>query len=171
MPPSVYSPRWTKPDEPEEHVCDMPNCDKITPGMVMGALRVNVPTVFVTGGPMKAGTLDDGTSIDLATVFEGVGQLEAGEITEEKLTQLECAACPSGGSCSGMFTANSMNTLMEAMGIALPGNGTILALQDPPLGHALHSISVSSSSVISPASNFPTASNAVAKSIALPSFV
>lgn len=106
----------------------MPNCDKITPGMVMGALRVNVPTVFVTGGPMKAGTLDDGTSIDLATVFEGVGQLEAGEISEEKLVELECAACPSGGSCSGMFTANSMNTLLEAMGVALKGNGTILAL-------------------------------------------
>ncbi len=106
----------------------IPNCDKITPGMVMGALRVNVPTVFVTGGPMKAGKLNDGTSIDLATVFEGVGQLEAGEITEEKLVELECAACPSGGSCSGMFTANSMNTLLEAMGVALKGNGTILAL-------------------------------------------
>ena len=106
----------------------IPNCDKITPGMIMGALRVNVPTVFVSGGPMKAGKLDDGTSIDLATVFEGVGKLESGEIDENKLTQLECAACPSGGSCSGMFTANSMNTLMEAMGIALKGNGTILAL-------------------------------------------
>ncbi len=106
----------------------IPNCDKITPGMVMGALRVNVPTVFVTGGPMKAGRLKDGTSIDLSTVFEGVGQLEAGEISEERLVELECAACPGGGSCSGMFTANSMNTLMEAMGIALKGNGTILAL-------------------------------------------
>ncbi|SFV61614.1 Dihydroxy-acid dehydratase [hydrothermal vent metagenome] len=106
----------------------IPNCDKITPGMVMGALRVNVPAVFVTGGPMKAGTLKDGTSIDLATVFEGVGQLEAGEIDEEKLVELECAACPGGGSCSGMFTANSMNTLLEAMGVALKGNGTVLAL-------------------------------------------
>ncbi len=106
----------------------LPNCDKITPGMVMGALRVNVPTVFVTGGPMKAGTLSDGTSIDLATVFEGVGQFEAGEISEEKLVELECTACPSGGSCSGMFTANSMNTLLEAMGVALKGNGTVLAL-------------------------------------------
>ncbi len=106
----------------------IPNCDKITPGMVMGALRVNVPTVFVTGGPMKAGTLSDGTSIDLATVFEGVGQFEAGEISEEKLVELECTACPSGGSCSGMFTANSMNTLLEAMGVALKGNGTVLAL-------------------------------------------
>ncbi len=106
----------------------IPNCDKIVPGMIMGALRVNVPTVFVSGGPMAAGHLEDGTPIDLATVFEGVGQYEAGEIDEKKLTELECNACPSGGSCSGMFTANSMNTLMEAMGIALPGNGTILAL-------------------------------------------
>jgi len=106
----------------------IPNCDKITPGMVMGALRVNVPTVFVTGGPMRAGKLSDGTPIDLATVFEGVGKVEAGEISEEKLVELECAACPGGGSCSGMFTANSMNTLMEAMGIALKGNGTVLAL-------------------------------------------
>ncbi|WP_456431051.1 dihydroxy-acid dehydratase [Nitratifractor sp.] len=106
----------------------IPNCDKIVPGMIMGALRVNVPTVFVSGGPMAAGHLSDGTPIDLATVFEGVGQFEAGEIDESKLTELECNACPSGGSCSGMFTANSMNTLMEAMGIALPGNGTIPAL-------------------------------------------
>jgi len=106
----------------------IPNCDKITPGMIMGALRVDVPTVFVSGGPMKAGKLDDGTSIDLATAFEAVGEFEAGEIDEKRLTEIECAACPSGGSCSGMFTANSMNTLMEAMGIALKGNGTILAL-------------------------------------------
>ncbi len=106
----------------------IPNCDKITPGMIMGALRVNVPTVFVSGGPMRAGHLPDGESIDLATAFEAVGKYEAGEIDEERLTQIECAACPSGGSCSGMFTANSMNTLMEAMGIALKGNGTILAL-------------------------------------------
>ena len=106
----------------------IPNCDKIVPGMIMGALRVDVPTVFVSGGPMAAGHMNDGTPIDLATVFEGVGEFEAGEITEEELTEMECNACPSGGSCSGMFTANSMNTLMEAMGIALPGNGTILAL-------------------------------------------
>jgi len=106
----------------------IPNCDKITPGMVMGALRVNVPTIFVTGGPMRAGHLPDGTPIDLATVFEGVGKWEKGEIDENKLYQLECLACPGGGSCSGMFTANSMNTLIEAMGIALKGNGTILAL-------------------------------------------
>ena len=106
----------------------IPNCDKIVPGMIMGALRVNVPTVFVSGGPMSAGELGDGTPIDLATVFEGVGAFEAGEITQEQLLEMECNACPSGGSCSGMFTANSMNTLMEAMGIALSGNGTILAL-------------------------------------------
>jgi len=106
----------------------IPNCDKIVPGMIMGGLRVNVPTVYVSGGPMAAGHLSDGTPIDLATAFEAVGEFEAGEITEEKLTEIECNACPSGGSCSGMFTANSMNTLMEAMGIALPGNGTILAL-------------------------------------------
>ncbi len=106
----------------------IPNCDKIVPGMIMGALRVDVPTVFVSGGPMAAGHMNDGTPIDLATVFEGVGEYEAGNISEETLTEMECNACPSGGSCSGMFTANSMNTLMEAMGIALPGNGTILAL-------------------------------------------
>jgi len=106
----------------------IPNCDKIVPGMIMGALRVNVPTVFVSGGPMAAGHKKDGTPIDLATAFEAVGQFEAGEIDEEELTDIECNACPSGGSCAGMFTANSMNTLMEAMGIALAGNGTILAL-------------------------------------------
>ncbi len=106
----------------------IPNCDKIVPGMIMGALRVNVPTVFVSGGPMAAGKMSDGTPIDLATVFESVGALEAGEIDEATLTEIECNACPTGGSCSGMFTANSMNTLMEAMGIALSGNGTILAL-------------------------------------------
>jgi len=106
----------------------IPNCDKIVPGMIMGALRVDVPTVFISGGPMAKGYTQDGTAIDLATAFEAVGKYEAGEISEEELTDIECNACPSGGSCSGMFTANSMNTLMEAMGIALPGNGTILAL-------------------------------------------
>ena len=106
----------------------IPNCDKITPGMIMGALRVNVPSIFVSGGPMKAGHLSDGTPIDLATAFEAVGKVAEGEMSEEELYEIECEACPSGGSCSGMFTANSMNTLMEAMGIALKGNGTILAL-------------------------------------------
>ncbi|MRJ03418.1 MAG: dihydroxy-acid dehydratase [Epsilonproteobacteria bacterium] len=106
----------------------IPNCDKITPGMIMGALRVNVPTLFISGGPMRAGHLKDGTPIDLATAFEAVGKVAKGEMSEEELYEIECNACPSGGSCSGMFTANSMNTLMEAMGIALKGNGTILAL-------------------------------------------
>ncbi|MCX6075841.1 MAG: dihydroxy-acid dehydratase [Campylobacterales bacterium] len=106
----------------------IPNCDKIVPGMIMGALRVNVPTVFVSGGPMAAGYKKDGTPIDLATAFEAVGEHAEGKITDEELYDIECNACPSGGSCSGMFTANSMNTLCEAMGIALPGNGTILAM-------------------------------------------
>jgi dihydroxy-acid dehydratase len=108
-------------------VC-IPNCDKIVPGMVMGALRVDVPTVFVSGGPMRAGRLADGTAIDLTTAFEAVGKRARGQITDEELREIECNACPSGGSCSGMFTANSMNVLCEAMGIALPGNGTVLAL-------------------------------------------
>lgn len=106
----------------------IPNCDKIVPGMIMGALRVNVPTIFVSGGPMQKGHTKDGTPIDLATAFEAVGKYETGAMSEAELKDIECNACPSGGSCSGMFTANSMNTLMEAMGIALPGNGTILAL-------------------------------------------
>ncbi|HHO42796.1 MAG TPA: dihydroxy-acid dehydratase [Epsilonproteobacteria bacterium] len=106
----------------------IPNCDKIVPGMIMGALRVNVPTVFVSGGPMAKGYTKDGTPIDLATAFEAVGKYEKGDITADELKDIECNACPGGGSCSGMFTANSMNTLMEAMGIALSGNGTILAL-------------------------------------------
>jgi len=108
-------------------VC-IPNCDKIVPGMLMGALRVDVPTVFVSGGPMKAGKLADGTEIDLATTFEAVGKRAQGKMTDEELYAIECAACPGAGSCSGMFTANSMNVLCEAMGIALPGNGTAVAL-------------------------------------------
>lgn len=106
----------------------IPNCDKIVPGMLMGALRVNVPTIFVSGGPMKAGHKKDGTPIDLATAFEAVGQHANGNMSDEELYEIECEACPSGGSCSGMFTANSMNTLCEAMGVALPGNGTVLAM-------------------------------------------
>lgn len=106
----------------------IPNCDKIVPGMIMGALRVNVPTVFVSGGPMPAGHKKDGTAIDLATAFEAVGEHAEGKISDEELYDIECNACPSGGSCSGMFTANSMNTLCEAMGIALTGNGTVLAM-------------------------------------------
>ena len=106
----------------------IPNCDKIVPGMLMGALRVNVPTIFVSGGPMKAGKLEDGTILDLNSAFEAVGAFSEGKISEKRLHAIECNACPGGGSCSGMFTANSMNTLCEAMGVALPGNGTILAL-------------------------------------------
>ncbi|WP_279176716.1 dihydroxy-acid dehydratase [Campylobacter insulaenigrae] len=106
----------------------IPNCDKITPGMLMGALRVNVPTIFVSGGPMKAGISKYGEKISLSSVFEAVGAFEAKKINADDLKDIECSACPSGGSCSGMFTANSMNTLCEAMGIALKGNGTILAL-------------------------------------------
>ena len=106
----------------------IPNCDKIVPGMIMGALRVNVPTIFVSGGPMAAGHKADGTAIDLATAFEAVGVHAEGKMTDAELYEIECNACPSGGSCSGMFTANSMNTLCEAMGIALPGNGTVLAM-------------------------------------------
>ncbi len=106
----------------------IPNCDKIVPGMLMGALRVNVPTIFVSGGPMLAGRLDDGTILDLNSAFEAVGEYASGKIDEKRLHEIECNACPGGGSCSGMFTANSMNTLCEAMGVALPGNGTIPAL-------------------------------------------
>ncbi|NLN17802.1 MAG: dihydroxy-acid dehydratase [Firmicutes bacterium] len=104
----------------------IPNCDKIVPGMLMAALRVNIPTVFVSGGPMKAGQLD-GQAIDLISVFEGVGAYQAGKIDEAELKRLEDAGCPGCGSCSGMFTANSMNCLCEALGMALPGNGTVLA--------------------------------------------
>ena len=104
------------------------NCDKITPGMLLAAVRVNIPTIFVTGGPMKAGKLPDGTAADLISIFEGVGKFQAGEINEARLKQLEEIACPTCGSCSGMFTANSMNCLLEAIGFALPGNGTVLAV-------------------------------------------
>jgi dihydroxy-acid dehydratase len=106
----------------------IPNCDKIVPGMVMGALRVDVPTVFVSGGPMKKGHKADGTPLDLNSAFEAVAKHARGELSAAELYEIECQACPGGGSCSGMFTANSMNVLCEAMGIALPGNGTALAL-------------------------------------------
>lgn len=110
-------------------VC-IPNCDKIVPGMLMAALRVNIPTVFVSGGPMKAGVTPSGEKVDLISVFEGVGEYKSGNISEDRLRELENHGCPSCGSCSGMFTANSMNCLMEALGLALPGNGSVLAL-DP----------------------------------------
>ncbi|MBV5322812.1 MAG: dihydroxy-acid dehydratase, partial [Ilumatobacteraceae bacterium] len=110
-------------------VC-IPNCDKITPGMMMAALRINIPVIFVSGGPMKAGRTPSGKTVDLISVFEAVGQLSAGTIDESELESIEENACPGCGSCSGMFTANSMNCLSEALGFALPGNGTILAI-DP----------------------------------------
>ena len=103
------------------------NCDKIVPGMLMAAMRINIPTVFVSGGPMKAGLNEKGEKIDLVSVFEGVGKYNSGEITGNELKDLEDNGCPTCGSCSGMFTANSMNCLMEVLGLALPGNGTILA--------------------------------------------
>ena len=108
----------------------IPNCDKIIPGMAMAALRINIPTIFVSGGPMKAGDKPDGTKGDLISIFEGVGAFQAGAITAEQLKGLEDTCCPGCGSCAGMFTANSMNCLLEAIGLALPGNGTVLAV-DP----------------------------------------
>ena len=122
-------------------VC-IPNCDKIIPGMLMAAMRVNIPAIFVSGGPMAAGIAELATEqsgipahlqsaakmSDLISVFQGVGQLQAGKITAAELKKLEQSACPTCGSCSGMFTANSMNCLCEALGMALPGNGSILAV-------------------------------------------
>jgi dihydroxy-acid dehydratase len=110
-------------------VC-IPNCDKITPGMMMAALRVNIPTIFVSGGPMKAGKDSEGNALSLSSVFEGVGAYQAGQIDEARLAEIEQVACPTCGSCSGMFTANSMNCLAEGLGLALPGNGTILAVAE-----------------------------------------
>ncbi len=110
-------------------VC-IPNCDKITPGMLLATMRLNVPTIFVSGGPMKAGVTSTGRAVDLMSVFEGVGAYNSGKISVGDLDELETVACPTCGSCSGMFTANSMNCLCEALGLALPGNGTILAI-DP----------------------------------------
>jgi dihydroxy-acid dehydratase len=108
-------------------VC-IPNCDKIVPGMIMAALRVDVPAIFVSGGPMAAGKTPGGEMIDLVTVFEGVGAYKAGKIDQARLKELEDYGCPGCGSCSGLFTANSMNCLLEVLGLALPFNGTALAL-------------------------------------------
>jgi dihydroxy-acid dehydratase len=105
----------------------IPNCDKIVPGMLMGAIRANIPTVMMSGGPMAAGRKPDGSAADLVSVFEGVAAHQDGKITDAELESLEECACPGPGSCSGMFTANSMNCLCEAIGMALPGNGTVLA--------------------------------------------
>src|SRR5580704_6814909 len=105
----------------------IPNCDKIVPGMFMGAMRCNVPTIFVSGGPMEAGKTPSGKTVDLIDVFIGAAAHQQGKISDAELTELEQFGCPTCGSCSGMFTANSMNCLAEALGMALPGNGTILA--------------------------------------------
>nr|WP_106779025.1 dihydroxy-acid dehydratase [Lysinibacillus timonensis] len=108
----------------------IPNCDKITPGMLMAAVRTNVPSVFVSGGPMEAGTSSTGKQLSLTSVFEGVGAHKSGNMSAEELLDIENNACPTCGSCSGMFTANSMNCLMEMLGVALPGNGTIVATSE-----------------------------------------
>ncbi|MCX7966036.1 MAG: dihydroxy-acid dehydratase [Syntrophorhabdaceae bacterium] len=105
----------------------IPNCDKIIPGMMMAAMRLNIPCILISGGPMLAGRFM-GKKVDLISVFEGVGRVAAGLMTEEELNELEGCACPGAGSCAGMFTANSMNCLSEALGISLPGNGTIPAV-------------------------------------------
>ena len=105
----------------------IPNCDKITPGMLMAAVRTNVPSIFVSGGPMEAGVSSTGKQLSLTSVFEGVGALKSGKMSEAELLDIENNACPTCGSCSGMFTANSMNCLMEMLGVTLPGNGTIVA--------------------------------------------
>ena len=111
----------------------IPNCDKVIPGMLMAAVRLNLPAVFISGGPMLAGKLAQGNatrSVDLITVFQAVGEVVRGKMTEDELRELEMVACPGCGSCAGMFTANTMNCLSEALGMALPGNGTILAVEE-----------------------------------------
>jgi dihydroxy-acid dehydratase len=110
----------------------IPNCDKVVPGMLMAAVRLNLPCVFVSGGPMLAGKFVQGNtarSVDLITVFQAVGKVAKGKMTEAELQELEMVACPGCGSCAGMFTANTMNCLSEALGMALPGNGTIPAVE------------------------------------------
>ena len=115
----------------EAHAFDalvlVPSCDKVVPGMLMAAVRLNLPAVVVTGGPMLAGRADDGSAIDLNTAFEAVGQHMAGKIDDDELKAIECAVCPTCGSCSGLFTANSMGCLTEVLGLGLPGTGTIPA--------------------------------------------
>ena len=119
----------------EAHAFDalvfIPNCDKIIPGMLMAAVRLNLPAIFISGGPMLAGRLisNDGVKlVDVSSVFEAIGKVASGQMTEDELAQLEELACPSCGSCSGMFTANTMNCLTEAIGMGLPGNGTVPAI-------------------------------------------
>lgn len=115
----------------------IPNCDKNVPGLLMAAARVNVPTVFVSGGPMLAGSID-GTKTSFSSISEAVGEFNAGKISEEKLHEYECKTCPTCGSCAGMYTANSMNCLTEALGMALKGNGTIPAVYSARIKLAKH---------------------------------
>jgi dihydroxy-acid dehydratase len=115
----------------------IPNCDKVVPGMLMAALRINVPCVVISGGPMLAG-MHRGKSVDLISVFEGVGKVKAGSMSPSELAELEGCACPGAGSCAGMFTANSMNCLTEALGLGLPGNGTIPAVFSERIRLAKH---------------------------------
>ena len=107
----------------------IPNCDKVVPGMLMGAMRLNIPTIFASGGPMRAGKTEGVShNTDLNSIFEGVAARVVDKIDDAQLHELECTACPGPGSCSGMFTANSMNCLTEVLGMGLRGNGTIPAL-------------------------------------------
>lgn len=120
-------------------VAFVPNCDKIVPGMLMAAARVNRPSIFVSGGPMLPGRNIEGGDASLSTLFEAVGAYKAGRISEEELESVECSSCPGCGSCAGMFTANSMNCLSEALGMALRGNGTIPAVSADRIRHAKES--------------------------------
>ena len=115
----------------------VPNCDKNVPGLLMAAARLNVPTVFVSGGPMLAGRMD-GERTSFSTISEAVGMYNAGKISEDKLREYECSTCPTCGSCSGMYTANSMNCLTEALGMGLSGNGTIPAVYSARIKLAKH---------------------------------
>ena len=115
----------------------VPNCDKNVPGLLMAAARVNVPTVFVSGGPMLAGRVE-GKKTSLSSMFEAVGAYSAGRISDKKLREYECKTCPTCGSCSGMYTANSMNCLTEALGMGLRGNGTIPAVYSARIELAKH---------------------------------
>ena len=115
----------------------IPNCDKIVPGMLMAAGRINIPSIFVSGGPMMAGRYQ-GEDIDLKTLFEAVGKYQAGKMDGNELREMEFAACPGCGSCAGLFTANSMNCLTEALGMGLPGNGTIPAMTGARIRLAKH---------------------------------
>jgi len=115
----------------------IPNCDKNVPGLLMAAARVNIPTVFVSGGPMLAGKVE-GKKTSLSSMFEAVGAYNAGKLSDEKLKEYECKTCPTCGSCSGMYTANSMNCLTEALGMGLRGNGTIPAVYSARLELAKH---------------------------------